>query len=60
MVGMRAEGTPLQKILSEQMIDLAAEGEIKTFVPELAQLVTIAVTVKGARSFEQGVGLEEY
>lgn len=49
---MRAEGTPLQKIRAEQMIGIADEGVIKTFVPELAQLVLIAVTVNGARSFE--------
>jgi hypothetical protein len=34
------------------MLSIAAEGEIKTFVPELAQLVTVSVTVHGAWSFE--------
>lgn len=49
---MKREGTALQRIRAEQMISIAAEGEIKTFVPELAQLVTVSVTVHGARSFE--------
>lgn len=49
---MRTDGTPLQRIRAEQMIGIAAEGEIKNFVPELAQLVTISVTVHEARAFE--------
>lgn len=49
---MKREGTALQRIRAEQMISIATEGEIKTFVPELAQLVTVSVTVYGARSFE--------
>lgn len=49
---MRTEGSPLQKIRSEQMISIAAEGKIKTFVPELAQLVIIEVTIFNAKRFE--------
>lgn len=49
---MKREGTALQRIRAEQMISIVAEGEIKAFVPELAQLVTVSVTVHGARSFE--------
>lgn len=49
---MKREGMALQRIRAEQMLSIAAEGEIKTFVPELAQLVTVSATVHGARSFE--------
>ena len=49
---MRTEGAPLQKIRSEQMIGIAAEGKIKTFVPELAQLVVIKVTIFSAKCFK--------
>lgn len=46
------EGTPLQKIRGKQMIELAETGKLTTFVPELAQLVLIEVTVHGAKKFE--------
>ena len=49
---MAEEGTPLQKIRGKQMIELAEAGQLTTFVPELAQLVLIEVTVHGAKSFE--------
>lgn len=49
---MSEEGTPLQKIRGKQMIELAEVGLLTTFVPELAQLVLIEVTVHGAKSFE--------
>ena len=49
---MTEEGTPLQKIRGQQMLELAMEGELTTFVPELAQLVLIEVTVYGAKTFE--------
>ena len=50
--GMMEEGTPLQKIRGKQMIELAESGQLTTFVPELAQLVLIEVTVHGAKNFE--------
>lgn len=49
---MSVEGTPLQKIRGKQLLELAEAGELTTFVPELAQLVLIEVTVHGAKSFE--------
>lgn len=49
---MMTEGTPLQKIRGKQMIELAEAGQLTTFVPELAQLVLIEVTVHGAKNFE--------
>ena len=49
---MSVEGTPLQKIRGKQLLELAEAGELTTFVPELAQLVLIEVTVRGAKSFE--------
>lgn len=49
---MSVEGTPLQKTRGKQMIELAEAGQLTTFVPELAQLVLIEVTVHGAKSFE--------
>lgn len=49
---MAQEGTPLQKIRGKQMIELAEAGQLTTFVPELAQLVLIEVTVHGAKCFE--------
>lgn len=51
---MMEEGTPLQKIRGKQMIELAEAGQLTAFVPELAQLVLIEVTVHGAKSFEFG------
>lgn len=49
---MAVEGTPLQKIRGKQMIELEEAGQLTTFVPELAQLVLIEVTVHGAKCFE--------
>lgn len=49
---MSVEGTPLQKIRGKQLLELAEAGELTTFVPELAQLALIEVTVHGAKSFE--------
>ena len=34
------------------MIELAEAGQLTTFIPELAQLVLIEVTVQGAKNFE--------
>lgn len=41
----RRNGTPLQRIRAEQMIGIAAEGQIEIFVSELAQFVVIEVTI---------------
>lgn len=49
---MKKKGTPLQKIRAEQMMGLVAEGEVQTFVPELAQLVIIEVTILGKKKYE--------
>jgi hypothetical protein len=49
---MCKEGTPLERVRAKQMIDIAAEGEITNFVPELAQLVVIEVTVFSEKRFE--------
>jgi hypothetical protein len=49
---LRKEGTPLERVRAKQMIDIAAEGEIENFVPELAQLVVTEVTVFGEKRFE--------
>ena len=49
---MSEKGTPLQKIRGRQMQELAEAGQLTTFVPELAQLVLIEVTVYGAKNYE--------
>ena len=49
---MSREGTPLHKVRGKQMLELAKAGPITTFVPELAQLVIVKVTVFGARNYE--------
>lgn len=49
---MSREGTPLQKVRGKQMLELAEARPITIFVPELAQLVIVKVTVFGARSYE--------
>lgn len=49
---MIEEGTPLQKVRARQMIEMSSEPPLKTFVPELAQLVVIEVTIFGANKFE--------
>ena len=49
---MSREGTPLQKVRGKQMLELAEAGPITTFVPELAQLVIVKVTVFEARNYE--------
>jgi len=49
---MLTNGTALEKIRAKQMMSIMKEGEMQIFVPELAQLVTIAVTVNRAQSFE--------
>ena len=49
---MRGDGTPLQKVRANQMIEITAEPLLKVYVPELAQLTVIEVTVLGAGKFE--------
>jgi len=49
---MLAKGTALEKIRAKQMMEIVAEGEIKNFVPELAQLVIVEITVLGKKEFE--------
>ena len=49
---MSKAGTPLQKVRGGQMLELAEAGQLTTFVPELAQLVIVKVTVFGAKNYE--------
>ena len=45
------EGSPLQRIRAEQMMGIINEGVLKTYVPELAQLVITEVTVHGVKKY---------
>ena len=49
---MSEQGTPLQRIRGRQLQELAEEGQLTTFVPELAQLVLVEVIVQGAKNYE--------
>jgi len=48
---MRKNGTPLQKIRAKQMIEITEEALLEKFVPELAQLITITITVNDNEKF---------
>ncbi|TCL60586.1 DNA invertase Pin-like site-specific DNA recombinase [Kineothrix alysoides] len=49
---MIEEGTPLQRVRANQMIEITAEPPLEAYVSELAQLTVIEVTVFGAKEFE--------
>lgn len=49
---MRKEGSPLEKIRAQQITEMTKEGAINSFVPELAQLAVVEVTVLGAKKYE--------
>ena len=49
---MKETGTPLEQIREEQMMELAGQGSMERFVPEIAQLVLHEAVVTGIGKFE--------
>ena len=49
---MKETGTPLEQIRAEQMMELAGQGSMERFVPEIAQLVLQEAVVTGIGKFE--------
>ena len=49
---MKTDGTPLEKIRAEQMMEAVENDPLTRFVPEIAQLVLCEVTVLGAKKYE--------
>ena len=49
---MKTDGSPLEKIRAEQMMEATGNEPLGRFVPEIAQLVLAEVTVLGAKKYE--------
>ena len=49
---MKTDGSPLEKIRAEQMMEATENEPLGRFVPEIAQLVLAEVTVLGAKKYE--------
>ncbi len=49
---MIENGTALEKLRARQMIEITGQPELKIFLPELAQLILLEMTVYGTREFE--------
>ena len=49
---MKTDGSPLEKIRAEQMMEATGNDQLGRFVPEIAQLVLAEVTVLGAKKYE--------
>lgn len=45
-------GNPLEELRASQMMQITSEPELTKFVPEIAQLVVVEITVYGANKFE--------
>lgn len=49
---MKSDGTPLEKIRAEQMMETVENDPLKRFVPEVAQLILCEVIVLEAKKYE--------
>lgn len=49
---MKSDGTPLEKIRAEQMMETVENDPLKRFVPEVAQLILCEVIVLDAKKYE--------